>query len=183
MKIVQLHLWLVFLFVMIPQCASADGLADQFRSISRMLNGQYAVKTTAQKAKPIRSTYQPLIEQAARRWRIDPLLIYSVIKHESNFNPDAVSNKGACGLMQLMPQTAKTLGVTAVFDPSQNISGGTLYLRLMHDRYGGDLRRMLFAYNAGPTRVDKGRIPRESRIYAAKVLHTYNELRRYSNAN
>jgi soluble lytic murein transglycosylase-like protein len=113
------------------------------------------------------------IKSAARRYHLPEKLIASVIQAESNFQVDAVSPAGAQGLMQLMPATAKELGVDDPFDVRQNIDGGAGYLRRMLDRFGGDVRLALAAYNAGPGTVEKykGNVPyRETQNYIDRVL-------------
>jgi soluble lytic murein transglycosylase-like protein len=99
-------------------------------------------------------TYGDIIKAASDRYKIPEELIKAVIKQESNFKEDAVSNKGAIGLMQLMPNTSDILGVEDPFDAEQNIFGGARYLRQLIDLYGGNLNKALAAYNAGPERVD-----------------------------
>ncbi len=113
------------------------------------------------------------IHDASLRYGVSAKLIRSVIRHESNGNPAAVSHKGARGLMQLMPATAKHLGVGCAFDPRQNILGGTRSLREMRDRFGS-WRLALAAYNAGPARVESGRrLPLETRRYVENVLRSW----------
>ncbi len=122
------------------------------------------------------------IQTAAMNHQVDPLLIKAVIKAESNFDSKAVSPKGAQGLMQLMPGTARNLSVANPFDPLQNINGGTKHLRQLLDSYNGDVELSLAAYNAGPGNV-KGAIPNipETRTYVSKVLGNYQSYNRRNN--
>jgi soluble lytic murein transglycosylase-like protein len=117
--------------------------------------------------------YEPLIQEHANRQALRPELVRAVIQVESGFNPRALSPKGAMGLMQLMPATARTLGVNNPWDPAQNIRGGTDYLRRLLDEYDGNEELALAAYNAGSGAVTKygRRIPpyRETRDYVRKV--------------
>ncbi|OGU25802.1 MAG: hypothetical protein A2X85_16560 [Geobacteraceae bacterium GWF2_54_21] len=117
----------------------------------------------------------PIIDKASRRYGVDTSLIKAVIKAESNFNPQAVSHAGARGLMQLMPATARSLGVNDSFDPEQNVMAGTRFLGDLLQRYNGDLDSALAAYNWGPGNVDKrpDRLPRETRDYLVKVKQHY----------
>jgi soluble lytic murein transglycosylase-like protein len=112
----------------------------------------------------------------ARRHGLDPDLVLAVVQVESGFRPDAVSPKGAKGLMQLMPGTASALGVSDALDPGQNLDGGTRHLGALVARYDGDLTRALAAYNAGEGAVARhGGVPpyRETRDYVQKVLRRY----------
>jgi hypothetical protein len=116
------------------------------------------------------------IEQHAKRQRLDPRLVQAVIQVESSFDPRAVSRKGARGLMQLMPETARELEVPDSFDPEENIRGGTAYLRQMLDLFDGSLVHALAAYNAGPGAVRRhGGVPPfdETREYVRRVLTLY----------
>ena len=119
--------------------------------------------------------FDGLIGLTAREHQLQPALVKAVIAAESGFDPEAVSRRGAQGLMQLMPETAQALGVDDPFQPVENVRGGTRYLRLMLDRYG-DVERALAAYNAGPTAVDRfGGIPpyQETRDYVRRVMSYY----------
>lgn len=117
-----------------------------------------------------------IVQEAAQRHKVDPALVKAVISTESDWNPHAVSRKGAEGLMQLIPETAERFGVGNPMDPVQNVEGGTTYLRWLLDRYNGDLRKTLAAYNAGEGAVDQSRgVPRyrETQQYVQKVTHAY----------
>ena len=128
---------------------------------------------------PLRRTseYDEHIRVAAEKYGLPPPLLKAVMAAESNFDPAAVSQKGATGLMQLMPQTARDMYVEDLLDPAQNIEGGARYLRLLQDLFGDDLERVLAAYNAGPERVRRsaGAVPAipETQAYVLKVLGLY----------
>lgn len=121
------------------------------------------------------SWLEPLIAKASGKYGVDGSLIKAVIKAESDFNPHAVSHAGARGLMQLMPATARSLGVSDSFDPEQNVMAGTRFLKDMLRRYNGDVDSALAAYNWGPGNVDKrpDRLPRETRDYLVRVKQLY----------
>ena len=123
-----------------------------------------------------------VIEETARKYDVDPLLVHSLVQVESAYNPNAVSNKGAQGLMQLIPGTARRFGVTNVWDVRQNIEGGVRYLRYLNGLFPNDLRLTLAAYNAGEAAVWKygNNIPpyRETEQYVYKVGQRYGRARR-----
>lgn len=147
-------------------------------------------KTAASAASPSRGTenrgqqadiipvsYVNIINSACSRFGVDPSLVHAIVKVESDFNPYAISRKGAMGLMQLMPQTANTMNVRNTFSPNENIEGGVKYLRYLLDRYEGNISLALAAYNAGETAVKKwGTIPpfKETQDYVKKILLIYN---------
>jgi hypothetical protein len=119
-----------------------------------------------------------VISSISGRHRIDPDFVNSVIHAESGFNQHAVSPKGAQGLMQLMPQTAAQLGVVDAFNPSDNVEGGTRYLRELLERYDFNVVKALAAYNAGPHRVEQYRgVPpyAETRAYVARIIRDFNQ--------
>ncbi len=127
------------------------------------------------------SVFDHHIRRAARAHRVDPLLIKAIIKTESGFNRYAVSPKGAQGLMQLMPATARYLKVKDPFDPWENIYGGTKYVKTLLKSFKGNMRLSLAAYNAGPTRVKKhNAVPRipETIAYVGKVIRQYKAYKR-----
>jgi len=116
------------------------------------------------------------IDEAAARHKVDPNLVRAVIKVESNFNPNAVSRKGAMGLMQLMPQTARSLNVANPFDPEQNVDAGVRQLKHLMQNYGGDVKLTLAAYNAGPGAVARSAgVPHfaETRNYVKRITQLY----------
>jgi hypothetical protein len=138
---------------------------------------------TAYSFRPVRSrsSLSPedvdrLVQQAATHSKVDPKLVHAIIQTESEYNPNAVSNKGAMGLMQLIPATAERFGVENPFDPKQNIEGGVSYLRHLLDLFGGDVTLSLAAYNAGENSVLRsGGVPafNETRNYVRKVSNLY----------
>lgn len=124
--------------------------------------------------------YLDIIRLHAHSYSLEEALVKAVIKVESDYQPGIVSKKGAQGLMQLIPETAKSLKVNNPFDPSENIRGGSEYLRRMLDLFNDDLELALAAYNSGPTTVQRyGGIPpyRETRNYVKKVKHYLNYYR------
>ncbi len=121
-----------------------------------------------------------LVNTNASQWNVDPALVKAIIANESGFNANATSNVGAQGLMQLMPGTAAGLGVTNAYDPAQNVYGGTRYIKGLLDRFNGDVRKAVAAYNAGPGAVEKyGGTPpyAETQNYVQNVLASYEKYR------
>jgi len=141
-------------------------------------NGRVLIPGRAAGWTPDPDSFDTVIRAAANQFQVDPRLVKSVIRAESNFDCLAVSRKGALGLMQLMPQTADDMEVHDPFNPQDNITGGTRYLRKMLGLFNGNLRLALAAYNAGPNRVIKlGRVPgfKETEDYVHKVQLFYEE--------
>jgi soluble lytic murein transglycosylase-like protein len=162
----------------------ANALADALRPANPALGLQPGGSDAPGSGTPSAAAPVPpeqidaLVEQNARTWQVDPALIKAVIANESGFNANATSGVGAQGLMQLMPATAASLGVHDAYDPAQNVAGGTHYLRGLLDRFGGDKRLAIAAYNAGPGAVEKyGGVPpyAETRNYVQNVLASFDK--------
>jgi soluble lytic murein transglycosylase-like protein len=169
----------LFCLILLSPCKTYDTLPPVFRT--RIVNSAPAIKLppSVEKAK---GQFNPIILQAASRYEVDASLIKAVIMAESRYNPKAVSKRGAIGLMQLMPQTAKALGVKNAFNPEHNINGGVKYLKKLLDQFGGDVRLAVAAYNAGSKRVKeyKGVPPfKATRFYLKKVFDYYRYFRHH----
>ncbi len=152
------------LFMRTPQAPAAAAAATSLKSGTRRAE-----------------RYAHLIDAAARASSIEPELVRAVMVAESGADPHALSPKGARGLMQLMPETARRYGVRNVYDPEENIRGGAQYLSDLSARYSHDLKLVLAAYNAGPNAVDQhgGQVPpiRETLEYVPRVLGLYHQFR------
>jgi soluble lytic murein transglycosylase-like protein len=156
----------------------------RFRKVKRATgtSGVYGQAAPQARARPIPSStrterFREHIRAAAAKYNLPEALLLAVMAVESNFDHQAVSEKGAMGLMQLMPGTAKDMYVADAWDPPQNIDGGARYLRILANQYDGDLVRTLAAYNAGPEAVRRagGAVPNipETREYVRKVVALY----------
>lgn len=159
-----------------------NAAAKEFKSILDEKISQDKSENSIDKIsfKNSRENIENLIEKYAQKNNLDPDFIKAVVKQESGFNPDAKSKCGAMGLMQLMPQTAKGLGVADAFDPEQNIEGGVKYLKSMLNRFNNDPKLALAAYNAGPAAVQKyGDIPpyKETQNYVKNILASYEAIK------
>ncbi|WP_432822316.1 transglycosylase SLT domain-containing protein [Trichloromonas sp.] len=170
-------LFLALLVLLVP----SQGHADIYRHVDANgvvhftdtpTSGQYRFFMKEKKQRAERSSVTDLILHYASVFNLDDSLVRAVIKVESDYNPNALSSKGAQGLMQLIPETARDMNVTDPFNPEDNIRGGSRYLRLMLDQFDGSLELALAAYNAGPGAVRRyGGIPpfEETRNYVEKV--------------
>ena len=178
---------------------SGDAPASQFGGAKRVGSGQGAnfenlIHSLAEKDRfkpgasaPVSesqrlnsASVQPYIAEASAKYGVDPALIESVIKQESGYDAGISSGVGAQGLMQLMPATAKELGVENSFDPRQNVMGGTKYLKQLMERFDGNLTKVIAGYNAGPGAVEKyGGVPpyAETQNYVKKVLDNYQDFK------
>lgn len=162
-----------------PVCEEEGALEDLYLRMIAAATAQQPVQQPFTEESPQPEPPEPeppfyrLILQAAEEHNIEPALIRAVILAESNYNPKAVSKRGARGLMQLMPRTAASLGVVDTFDPADNINGGVKYLRQLLDRFDNDVRLALAAYNAGSRHVrNYNGVPpfRATRLYIKKVF-------------
>ena len=156
---------------------AASAFAEPFTAPANIKLKPHAKVIVIEGAPQIHAPYSNLFAEAARTYGVDPRLVVAVARRESAFNPNAVSRVGACGLMQLMPATARVLGISDIFDARQNVFGGTQYLKQLLDTYNGDIDRTLAAYNAGPGAVEKySGVPpfAETRAYVASIRAALN---------
>jgi membrane-bound lytic murein transglycosylase B len=156
---------------------------DSFHFMSGMtdIQGTQQKESNIRQSEPPARSIQPpadmdaVIDKASATYGVDKGLISSVIKAESDFDVNATSPKGAMGLMQLMPDTAKGLGVSNAYDPEQNVMAGTRYLKSLLNRYNGDVKLALAAYNWGMGNLERstGNLPEETRNYIARIMKNY----------
>lgn len=173
------NLWYVIGFLLLSATLASAGPIQ-----IRMVNGKAVYYNTRSVSSPLgiyysanALVYESMIAEASSRYDVDPQLVKAVIQTESNFYPQAVSRKGASGLMQLMPETAARYGVRSIFDPRDNIQGGVHYLRDLLDLFNYDVRLTIAAYNAGENRVQAlNDVPNfvETQNYVSKVLALYH---------
>ena len=156
--------------------AARSAAAEVNHYLDRHYLGSDFTQLQAERSNFSQQDVDAAIQQSASRHNVDPNLVRAVIKVESNFNPNAVSRKGAMGLMQLMPETARSLNVNNPFDPQQNIDAGVRQLKQLMQNYGGDVRLTLAAYNAGPRAVARSAgVPHfsETRNYVKRITQLY----------
>jgi soluble lytic murein transglycosylase-like protein len=162
-----------FTFAPTPRRYAKQGQFFSFSPIARPNAGMSVSKSQK------RLEYSPLINAAANKYSLDPALLHAVIRAESGYNPGAVSNKGAAGLMQLMPATASRFGVRDRFDPQDNIEGGARYLRELLGMFPSNVKLAVAAYNSGENTVKRYgyQVPpiAETQNYVEKVLGYYNQ--------
>jgi soluble lytic murein transglycosylase-like protein len=155
------------------QGRSARKLEGEFRPAPTVTSPARVTRTSNRD----RTALDPMIEDAALKYRIPVDLVRAVMHAESAFEPTAVSSAGASGLMQLMPETAQQMYVQDIFDAKENIEGGVRYLRILANEFDGDMVKMVAAYNAGPDAVKRsnGQVPpfAETQAYVRKVLQLY----------
>jgi soluble lytic murein transglycosylase-like protein len=160
--------------------AARSAMAEVNAYLSKTSTAAFTPVSFASTARGTRFTQAEIdaaVDRAAQRHSVDPNLVRALIKVESNFNPNAVSSKGAMGLMQLMPQTARELNLTNPFDPDQNVDAGVRHLKKLMESFGGDVPLSLAAYNAGAAAVVRNSgIPpfTETRNYVKRITQLYN---------
>jgi len=160
------------MFAMLEKLSTKLGNSDQTGAAT-----DSETTTSTSGSADVTGDFSALINQAAKKYNVNPNLVQAVVKAESNFDPTAVSSAGALGLMQLMPATAAGLGVTNALDPAQNIEGGVKFLSQLLNHYNGNVRLAVAAYNAGPGAVDNyNGVPpyQETQTYVERVLGYYN---------
>ncbi len=167
------------------QMKTTSSTASQPQAQSAQASSAVASSSSsaARSGSAVSGNFAELINKAAGKYGVNPALVKALIKAESNFNPAAVSGAGALGLMQLMPSTARGLGVSDPLDPEQNIDDGVRFLSGLLKRYNGNEKLALAAYNAGPGAVDKyGGIPpyRETQTYVQRVMGYYQSTNQWS---
>jgi soluble lytic murein transglycosylase-like protein len=172
------RLWpgLVLVSALVPAPgAPADGTDVVLLRLSRVARGEWTPLRRSLRSVP----YASEIRAASLRHGISPSLLAALVRAESNFDSHAVSVKGARGLGQLLPRTARELGVSNAFDPEQNLSGSARYLSKQLDRFD-NVALALAAYHAGPSRAERGfeKLPRETRVYVATVMRLERNYRR-----
>ncbi len=159
-----------------------SGKLDTGTPLKEIIDGVNELKSNGRKLDSIHQlkSLEPIVQRSAKEFDLDPKLIHAVIMQESAGNPNAVSSKGAKGLMQLIDSTAKMMGVNNPFDPEENIRGGAKYLKQLLNQFDNKLELALAAYNAGPENVKNyGGIPqfKETQNYVEKVLQNYSSMK------
>jgi soluble lytic murein transglycosylase-like protein len=162
----------------------SSGAAPLKKEVSALEPSHDLLKTVSANTKPqpkfnaAAAKYDSMIERTAKQHQVSPILLKSIIQAESNFNPSAVSNNGAVGLMQLLPSTARSMGIHDPMDPQKNIIAGAKYMRMLLNLYNDDETLALAAYNAGPEALKRfgNKVPpfRETRAFVEKVMLYYN---------
>lgn len=165
----------------VPGMPTSAGLSNITSMLPQLINQATTPPApTGAQAMQTPPEFESFIQEASSKWGVDDKLIRAVIQQESAFNPSAKSGVGAAGLMQLMPDTARSLGVTNSLDPRENILGGTRYLKGLLERFNNDPKLALAAYNAGPGNVQKyGGIPpfAETQNYVQRIMGNYERMK------
>jgi soluble lytic murein transglycosylase-like protein len=173
------------LFIVSLPSTFVDGPVEEERTVTKAKPAPYAIAPQKDGIEPFQAASAAELERAvtraAQQHHLHPALLFAVMKAESSFNPLVVSKAGAVGLMQLVPETALRHGVHHLYDTNENVAGGARHLRYLLDRFNGNTRLALAAYNAGERKVDRYKqIPpyKETRHYVQKVLSYYRDYRK-----